>query len=75
MRVARATTDQRPIFNVGRTRLKVLTVRWAQGVRRAPWLYIGASVGFVTFGFDTWRPLGFLITGVMFSIAEINRGG
>lgn len=73
MRITRATTEDRPVF-VAKTRRVVIGLAM-QRIRQAPWLYLGASAGFVAFGFDTWRPLGFLITGVMFAIAELGRSG
>lgn len=71
MRISRATTAERPVFNAGKVRLRTAVSRLTQRTRQAPWLYIGASAGFIAFGFDTWRPLGFLVTGVMFTVAEI----
>jgi hypothetical protein len=38
---------------------------------RVPWLFVASGAGFVAFGYDVWRPLGFLAFGLVFALAEV----
>ena len=72
MKVRRASTADRPVFGGARTRVGRVLGTFGRLSRRVPWLFVASGAGFVSFGFDVWRPLGFLIIGVMFALAELS---
>ena len=71
VRAERAGTRVRPVLRDQRSRAVRALDHIGGLAHRVPWLFVASGVGFVAFGYDVWRPLGFLAFGLVFALAEV----
>jgi hypothetical protein len=70
-RIERASTKSRPVLADQRSRVVRVLDRLGATAHKVPWLFVASGSGFVAFGFDVWRPLGFLALGIVCAVAEL----